>query len=43
VSPTHYVFEGQKRSGLLGPVTLRVADALDTPADRYIFSLSQRF
>ena len=27
VSPTHYVFEGQKRSGLLGPVTLRVPGA----------------
>jgi hypothetical protein len=27
VSPTHYVFDGQKRSGILGPVTLRVADA----------------
>jgi hypothetical protein len=26
VSPTHYVFDGQKRSGLLGPVAVRVAD-----------------
>jgi hypothetical protein len=27
VSPTHYVFAGQKRSGLFGPVTLRIAAA----------------